>query len=186
MREVKSNDAVDIFEFASDRQVTKFTFWNTHRSIEDTGKFISFLKSPDIVAWAIVLKESEQVIGYCFFHSLNQDHRKAEIAFGISRDFWSQGYATEAVREVLSYGFDKGQLRRIEGTCMLENLASSRVLEKLGMKFEKVIQNARQKNGVFYDLQLYVLPPHKHISLYALYSIANKISFNLTSPLTQT
>ena len=68
LREVNSDDANDIFEFASDRQATKYTFLNTHRSIEDTEKFILFLKSPDIVAWAIVLRESEQVIGYCFFH----------------------------------------------------------------------------------------------------------------------
>ncbi len=162
LRKVNKDDAFDIFEFASDRQVTKYTFWNTHRSIEDTGKFISFLKSPGIVAWAIVLKESEQVIGYCFFHSLERDYKKAEIAFGISREYWAQGYATEATREVLNYGFEKGKLRRIEGTCMLENLASSRVMEKLGMKFEKVIQNARQKNGVFYDLNLYILSPHEH------------------------
>ena len=161
LREVNSDDALDIFEFASDRQVTKYTFWNTHRSIEDTGKFISFLKSPDNVTWAIVLKESELVIGYCFFHSLERDHKKAEISFGISRDYWGQGYATEAVREVLSYGFEKGKLRRIEGTCMLENLASSRVMEKLGMKFEKVIQNARQKNSVYYDLNLYILSSHE-------------------------
>jgi len=162
LREVNSDDAFDIFEFASDRQVTKYTFWNTHRSIEDTGKFISFLKSFDIIAWAIVLKETEQVIGYCFFHSLERDHKKAEISFGISREHWDQGYATEAVREVLSYGFTKVGLRRIEGTCMLENLASSRVMEKLGMKFEKVIQNARQKNSVYYDLKLYILSSHEH------------------------
>ncbi len=162
LREVNSDDAFEIFEFASDRQVTKYTFWNTHRSIEDTEKFISFLKSPNNVAWAIVLKESEQVIGYCFFHSLERDHKKAEIAFGISREYWAQGYATEATREVLNYGFEKGKLRRIEGTCMLENLASCRVMEKLGMKFEKVIQNARQKNGVFYDLNLYILSSHEH------------------------
>jgi ribosomal-protein-alanine N-acetyltransferase len=162
LREVNSDDANDIFEFASDRQATKYTFLNTHRSIEDTEKFILFLKSPDIVAWAIVLRESEQVIGYCFFHSLNADHRKAEIEFGISREYWGQGYATEAARKVLSYGFEKGHLRRIEGTCMLDNLASSRVLEKLGMKFEKVIQNARQKNSVFYDLNLYILLSHEH------------------------
>lgn len=162
LREVISADAFDIFEITSDRQVTKYTFWNTHQSIEDTEKFISYLKSPDIVAWAIVLKESEQVIGYCFFHSLNAAHRKAEIAFGISREYWSQGYATEAAREVINYGFTEGNLKRIEGTCMLDNLASSRVLEKLGMKFEKVIQNARQKNSVYYDLNLYILSPHEH------------------------
>ena len=162
LRKVNKDDAFDIFEFASDRQVTKYTFWNTHQSIEDTEKFISFLITPNNVAWAIVLKESEQVIGYCFFHSLERDHKKAEIAFGISREYWAQGYATEATREVLNYGFEKGKLRRIEGTCMLENLASCRVMEKLGMKFEKIIQNARQKNGVFYDLNLYILSSHEH------------------------
>ena len=73
-----------------------------------------------------------------------------------------KGYATEAAREVINYGFTIGKLKRIEGTCMLDNQASSRVLEKLDMKFEEVLHNARQKDGEFYNLKLYTLSPSDH------------------------
>ena len=88
LRKVNNDDAFDIFEFTSDPELTKYTFWNTHRSFEDIHKFISYLTSSDIVSWAIVLNESKKVIGYCFFHSLDLEQKKAEIAFGISRKFW--------------------------------------------------------------------------------------------------
>ncbi len=114
----------------------------------------------DVVSWSIVLIESEKVIGYCFFHSFNPVQKKAEIAFGISRQYWSVGYATEATRKVIDYGFTNLKLKRIEGTCMMDNNASSRVLEKSGMCYEGVLKKARERNGVLHDLKLYSISPN--------------------------
>lgn len=60
----------------------------------------------------------------------------AEIWYKINVDFWNQGYATEAIRAVIRFGFDRLKLHRIEAGCAVENLASIRVLEKAGMTQE--------------------------------------------------
>jgi ribosomal-protein-alanine N-acetyltransferase len=60
----------------------------------------------------------------------------AEIWYKINVDFWNQGYATEAIRAVIRFGFSQLKLHRIEAGCAVENLASIRVLEKAGMTRE--------------------------------------------------
>ena len=57
----------------------------------------------------------------------------AEMGFAVSRDRWGQGYATEAARAVLEFGFADLGVRRIWATCRPENVGSCRVLEKIGM-----------------------------------------------------
>lgn len=135
LRRLKMSDVEDIFEYASDPEVTKYTLWNTHNSIEDSRKFIFWL-TKNFACWAIEHKEDGKVIGTCFLHSFNLQAGQAEIAFNLSRKYWRQGYTTEAARKAILFGFRKWELNRIEGTCMIGNIASARVLEKVGMVFE--------------------------------------------------
>jgi len=60
----------------------------------------------------------------------------AEVWYKINVDFWNKGYATEAIKAVMSFGFSRLKLHRIEAGCAVENLASIRVLEKAGMTRE--------------------------------------------------
>lgn len=60
----------------------------------------------------------------------------AEVWYKINVDYWNQGYATEAIRSVIHFGFGRLKLHRIEAGCAVENLASIRVLEKVGMTRE--------------------------------------------------
>ena len=60
----------------------------------------------------------------------------AEIWYKINVEHWNKGYATEAIRAVIRFGFDRLKLHRIEAGCAVENLASIRVLEKAGMTQE--------------------------------------------------
>ena len=155
LRKLKMSDVQDVFEYASDPEVTKYTFWHTHTSIEDSKKFISWLTGDHVACWAIVLKENMKVIGTCFFHSFDLAQKKAEVAFNLSRKYWNQGFATEAAKKVVLHGFKTWKLNKIEGTCMIDNIASVRVLEKIGMTYQRTLRKSRQKNGIFYSLKLY-------------------------------
>lgn len=63
-------------------------------------------------------------------------YRNAEVWFKLHPTYWNQGYATEAVKMIFHFGFTELNLHRIEAGCAVENIASRRVLEKLGMTKE--------------------------------------------------
>ncbi len=88
--------------------------------------------------WAVIHKENGELIGFCGFRSL-EDEPEIELLYGISTPYWGMGLATEAARAAIRYGFEEVGFDRILGITDTENLASRRVLEKIGMKFEKHI-----------------------------------------------
>jgi ribosomal-protein-alanine N-acetyltransferase len=88
--------------------------------------------------WAVVERASGNVIGDAGL--VLREHRGPEIELGyrLKSPFWGKGYATEAAGAWLAYGFDELGLRRIVAVAHPENVASQRVLEKLGMRFERM------------------------------------------------
>ena len=84
--------------------------------------------------WAVEPRATNRLIGWCGLQFL-QETEEIEVGFLTSRAFWGQGLTTEAARASLSYGFDKLGLQCIVGITHPENIASQRVLEKIGMKF---------------------------------------------------
>ena len=84
--------------------------------------------------WTAVRKKNREMIGFCGFRSVDDE---IELLYGISTPQWGTEFATEAARAVIRYGFEEVGFDRILGITDTENLASRRVLEKIGMKFEK-------------------------------------------------
>lgn len=91
--------------------------------------------------WAVTLSTSGETIGYCGFSRLGGDDggQDTEIGFRLARRFWSRGYATEAASATLSYGFSVLGLPRIVALVDPYNTRSIRVVEKLGMQWERDI-----------------------------------------------
>lgn len=91
---------------------------------------------------AIELKETEQLVGDCYFVVDEHDERQAEIGYTIASAYQRQGFATEAVSALLTYAFETFQLHRITAILDCENIASVALLERLGMRREgHFIQN---------------------------------------------
>ncbi len=105
-------------------------------------------------AFAIVEKNTGQLIGSAGLRDLNQEHSHAEMGCWIGVEFWGRGYATEAARALLQFGFEELQLNRIHAHHMLRNPASGRVLEKIGMRREGVLREAVRKWGKFEDVAI--------------------------------
>lgn len=84
--------------------------------------------------YAVIEKSSSTLIGHCGLSQL--DHTdEIELAYGLRRASWGKGYATEAARACLRFGFEELNLDRIVGIVVPENIASQRILEKLGMQY---------------------------------------------------
>ena len=86
--------------------------------------------------FAVVEKQTHRLIGQCGLQCLEgrPEDREAELAFVIDKRVWSKGYATEAAREVITFGFGTGGLERIVAVTMTVNVPSQRVLQKLGFR----------------------------------------------------
>lgn len=86
--------------------------------------------------WAVVEKDSGRVIGYCGLIFL-ENTTEIELAYGLAKSSWGKGFATEAARVSLRYGFEELKLDRIVAVVNPQNAPSQRVLEKLGMRYTK-------------------------------------------------
>jgi ribosomal-protein-alanine N-acetyltransferase len=88
--------------------------------------------------WAVVDGEGGEVIGWCGLGFL-PEIGETEVAYLLDKDYWNRGIATEAARISLRYGFEEASLERIIALAFPENTASRRVMEKIGMAYEKMI-----------------------------------------------
>ena len=98
----------------------------------------------DAINWAIMRKDSGDVIGWFGIGTSSAAAITGEQGFGylLTRDVWNQGYMTEALRAVLAYAFDTRNAPRVRATCDTANVASARVMEKVGMRREKTVYDA--------------------------------------------
>jgi len=85
---------------------------------------------------------------------IKRENNNAELVYWLGKDYWGQGYATEAARAIISYGFDELKLHRIYARYLSHNLASGRVLEKLGMTHEGRLRGHLKKFGVYEDMEI--------------------------------
>jgi ribosomal-protein-alanine N-acetyltransferase len=85
---------------------------------------------------SVVDKENKKVIGWCGLGSLDCKPEDVEIFYGLSSEYWGQGLATESAMAMLHYGFDIIGLKRIIALVKPDNIASKKVIEKLGMRFK--------------------------------------------------
>ena len=103
---------------------------------------------------AIVLRERDMLCGGVGLR-IEADHRRAELGYWIGVPYWGNGYATEAARAVMEYGFETFGLHRIFANHFANNPASGRVLRKIGMRPEGSLRGHVLKWGEFLDLEIY-------------------------------
>lgn len=146
LRPVTLSDANDMHEYASDEETVTYVF-PIHQSFKDTKESIAnyFMAAP-LGKYGIELKATGKFIGTIDLRVVDQ-HNIAEIGYSLNKVFWGQGYVPEAAHELLCLGFEELKLMRIFATHDIDNPKSGRVMEKIGMKVEGNIPNARMWKG---------------------------------------
>lgn len=105
-----------------------------------------------VVVFGIQLKSEGDLVGGIGLREIEPEHSQAELGFWIAVGCWGKGYATEAARAVVAFGFEELGLNRIYAHHMVRNPASGRVLAKTGMKPEGLLRQRVRKWGVFEDV----------------------------------
>ncbi|WP_429951193.1 GNAT family N-acetyltransferase [Enterococcus sp. AZ101] len=146
LRPVTLNDAADMYEYASDEATVTYVF-PIHQSLKDTQESISnYFMSAPLGKYGVELKETGQLIGTIDLR-VEEQHNIAELGYALNRDYWGKGYMPEAANEILRLGFEELRLMRIFAVHDIDNAKSGRVMEKIGMKVEGRIPNARMWKG---------------------------------------
>ena len=156
LRRMRISDDADMFDYACRPEVTRYLLWSPHPDRSYTKEYLKYIATRYAAGtfydWALVLKSSGCMIGTCGFTSIDAQNECAEIGYVLSPTVWGRGIATEAVRAVLSFGFDRLLLQRIEARFIRGNEASLRVMRKVGMTFEGYHRQSMLIKGVRRDI----------------------------------
>ncbi|WOC32965.1 MULTISPECIES: GNAT family N-acetyltransferase [Caproicibacterium] len=161
LRRFTVEDAPAMFRnWASDPEVTRYLTWQPHPSVTDTeatlARWAADYEKPDTYRWCMEWKATGEVIGSIDVVDGNDNVRRAEIGYCMSRRFWGQGIMTEALIAVEDYLFSKAGYNRVEACHDVHNPASGKVMQKSGMQQEGVLRQHHANNqGNPVDIAVY-------------------------------
>ena len=151
LREFKEDDWRAVHQYDSNELVCRYQPWGPNRK-EDSRSFVrqnlydAALCPRKRYALAIIELKTQRLVGAA---ELNiQDAHNGEIGYSLHPEFWGIGLATEAARLLIDFGFNELHLHRIYATCDPRNIASYKVMEKLGLTYEgRMRENLLIKDG---------------------------------------
>ena len=126
---------------------------------QDGANFISDMLSADEnETFAFAITVDNKVVGSIGVFRQGNIHRlTAELGYYIAEEYWGRGIMTEAVRQICEYVFEKSDIIRIYAEPFEYNIASCRVLEKVGFQYEGTLRNNAVKNSEVIDMKMYSL-----------------------------
>lgn len=163
--QIKQKHLGDLFDLFSEPQVTQYYNIVTLTKKQEAQKYLDWFESRYKegagIRWGICLKEDDTVMGTIGFNNYTSQHR-ANIGYDLRSEFWNRGIISEALKAVVEFGFSKLQINRIEAEVMQGNIASERVLEKLGFTKEGILRDWMYWNEKHYDMTMYSLLRAEH------------------------
>ena len=156
LRSLTLEDAQDVQHLAGERDIAS-TLSNMPHPYED-GMAEEWIRScaskfekDEALNFAIIRRTDKKLIGGIEFR-LDRENESGELGYWIGKPYWNCGYATEAARAVVAYGFEVLKLNRVHAKHFKRNAASRRVLEKIGMCYEGCLRQHVKKWGNFEDI----------------------------------
>lgn len=136
LRALTDDDTADIYTLMGDERVTRYLGRGPMASLDEAVQrveaFHTTFEEETGIPWAITPRGQTQVIGTCLYWHLQKPHYRAEIGYVLLPDWWGQGVMTEVGTAVLDFGFNVMKLHSVEANIDPDNIASRRLLEKLG------------------------------------------------------
>ena len=162
LREFKEDDWPEVLAYQSDPRYLQYYEW-THRTADDVRQFVQRFVDQNKARprlkhqLAVTLAGHDAAIGNCGIRLERIDAHEADIGYELAPQHWGRGYATEAARAILRFGFEELKVHRIWAWCIADNLASARVLEKIGMQPEGRLRDREWFKGRWWDVLMYAI-----------------------------
>ena len=170
IRAFTENDRMGIFNIMKDKEMSLYTPDDQWENLEDADEFLK------LVFWlydldhhtfkhffAVTDKQNGDLIGLCGVGGVEYDRNQNEVFYHIGKRFWGKGYATEAAEAMLEYGFSRLGLNKINGIVQKENIASNKVMDKIGMKRIGVLSGLPDEFNYFNGEYLYSLDKEEYL-----------------------
>jgi [ribosomal protein S5]-alanine N-acetyltransferase len=141
LRRLVMDDLNDLFALYRDAEIRRY-FPDGVLTLDETREELEWFlhghpAHPELGLWATIHKETGRFIGRCgLLPWVIEERAEVEIAYLLDRAYWRQGLATEAAQGLLHYCFEQLHLTRVICLMALENQASQRVAQKIGMALE--------------------------------------------------
>lgn len=156
LRLLKHEFAAELLPIWKDEEVIRYTYINDVKDIDSCEKRIERMLENNVSRNAIgpyaIFKE-DKLIG------IVAAYRDSSFEYGLfyhlGKEYWGHGYATEAAKAVVDIAFTYPEVMRVSAEAVTMNTASSRVLEKIGMKLEGCLRMKFLRNGIHRDLYAY-------------------------------
>lgn len=159
LRRVDVKDVNEIIALRSNPETMKYIPRPLVKTIEDALEHIAMMdakiENNEGINWAITQKGNPKLIGVIGHYRIKPEHYRAEIGYMLLPEFSGKGIISEAVKEVIAYGFKGMQLHSIEAVIDPENNASAKVLEKNGFVKEAHLKENEFFEGRFLDSVIY-------------------------------
>lgn len=151
LRELNVNDSKSFYELNQNQNVIKYTGDTSFENITEAENFLRNYNDYEMNGfgrWAVIEKSSGEFLGWCGLKYVKEID-ETDIGFRFFEKYWNRGFATESAMTCLKYGFEKLNLKTVVGRAMAENTASIKVLEKIGMKYEKEFDFVKHKGLIY-------------------------------------
>jgi RimJ/RimL family protein N-acetyltransferase len=167
LRPFEESDFDAVYAMQSDAEVARWLY-DEPRTLEETRAHLErkiaateLTAEDDWLSAAVIERESGACVGDMAIHWVSERHKTGEIGFIFDPAHQGRGYATEAARAVLAWGFDGMGFHRMIGRTEARNVASARVLEKLGMRLEAHLLENEWVKGEWQSELVYAMLEHE-------------------------
>jgi RimJ/RimL family protein N-acetyltransferase len=162
LREFRQDDFDDVHAYATQAEVVRYMDWGPNTPQETQGFLDRMFEAQatwprDDVNLAIEHAKDRRVIGAIRLGLNKPAEQSADLGYSINRDYWGRGITTEAARALAGVAFRALGVHRLWAWCDIRNVASYRVMEKLGMRREGTFRENVHVKGAWRDTYVYAM-----------------------------
>jgi [ribosomal protein S5]-alanine N-acetyltransferase len=155
LREMREDDVEPMFRILSQPAVVEHTSWNVTAASDLQAYGTQERSAGSMTRFAIVRRDDGMFIGSAGFHTVSPLNRTAEIAYDLASEVWGHGIARASVKTLVDWAFDHVGLVRVQGTTLVTNIRSQRVLEACSFEREGLLRRYRMVRGTPRDFFMY-------------------------------
>ena len=162
LREFVTDDWPAVLAYQRDPRYLRFYPWTDRAEAEVRGFVQMFVdeqaeRPRRRFQLAITLPDGERMIGSCGIRRKPENDWEADIGYELAPEYWGLGFASEAALAMVGFGFRELGLHRISSWCIADNIASARVLERVGLRPEGRLRENEYYKGRWWDTLLFGL-----------------------------